>query len=74
MRLAGLLLATGPEELLLPFLQMLRLVDVWEQAGEDADTVERIAVGRELRVWEGGMVFQNSEARSDGEKEGLEIR
>lgn len=63
----------APEEALLPLLQRLGLVDVGENAGQHADAVEGVAVGRELRVGEGRVVAEDEEARGQGQYERLEV-
>jgi len=62
-----------PEELVLPLLEVVGFVQEREQSREDPYAVEGIALGRKLRVGEGGVVAQDNEARGDGEHERLEV-
>lgn len=61
------LAALRPEELVLPLLKMVGLIQERQEAGEYAYTVEGISLRRKLWVGEGRVVAQDDEARGDGE-------
>jgi hypothetical protein len=65
--------ARGPEELVLPLLEVVGLVQERQQAREHADAVEGVPLGRKLGVGEGGVVAQHNEARRHGEDQRLEV-
>ena len=71
--MAAALSPDGPEELLLPCLEMVGLVQEGQQPREDADTVQSIALGGEVGVREGGVGAKDAEARADGEDQRLEV-
>lgn len=52
---------------------MVGLVQKGQQAREDADAVEGIALRGQVGVGERGVVAQDNEARGDGEDERLEV-
>jgi hypothetical protein len=57
--LSGSLLATCPEKLLFPSFEMIGFVDKGEESGKDANTVERIALGGKVWIWERRVILEN---------------
>lgn len=57
--LSGFLLAACPEELLLPSFEMIGFVDKGEESSKDADTVERIALGGQVWIWERRVILED---------------
>jgi hypothetical protein len=63
--LSGFLLATCPEELLLPSFEMIGFVDKGEESSKDADTVERIALRGQVWIWERRVILEDYQTRGD---------
>ena len=63
----------SPEELVFPRIEVVGLVQKGQQAGEDTDAVEGIALRGEVRVRKRGVVAQDNEARGDCEYQRLEV-
>lgn len=62
-----------PEEFIHPRTQMIRFVEVGQQAGENAHAVERFAGNRLVGVGVDIFGLELSEARDDGVDEGFEV-
>jgi len=52
----------SPEELVLPFLQVICLVKIRQNSGENTNTIQCISFWCKLEVWKGRVVSQNEES------------
>jgi hypothetical protein len=63
--------ARRPEQLFLPPLQCLLLVDKRENSRQNADAVQRFSIGSEFGIGEGGVVTKQEQAVGHSPDEGL---